>query len=49
METLANIIQNLNPPQRKAVETTDGALLVLAGAGTGNGTGTSYSLPVTRY
>tara|TARA_Y100000780_G_scaffold231177_1_gene255563 strand:- start:76621 stop:78885 length:2265 start_codon:yes stop_codon:yes gene_type:complete len=35
METLANIIQNLNPPQRKAVETTDGALLVLAGAGTG--------------
>ncbi len=35
MDNIENIINELNPPQRKAVETTDGALLILAGAGTG--------------
>lgn len=32
---IEQLLQNLNPPQRKAVETTDGLLLILAGAGTG--------------
>lgn len=35
MENLQNLLTQLNPPQKQAVETTDGALLVLAGAGTG--------------
>src|SRR5690606_30147685 len=32
---MKNYLTRLNPPQREAVETTDGALLILAGAGTG--------------
>ena len=35
MENLNKLLTQLNPPQKKAVETTDGALLILAGAGTG--------------
>jgi len=32
---MENIIQNLNPAQKEAVETTEGAVLIIAGAGSG--------------
>jgi DNA helicase-2/ATP-dependent DNA helicase PcrA len=35
MTPLETITKNLNPPQRKAVETLDGPVLILAGAGSG--------------
>lgn len=35
LNPLEKVIHSLNPPQREAVETTDGPLLILAGAGSG--------------
>ncbi|MES2803716.1 MAG: UvrD-helicase domain-containing protein [Bdellovibrionota bacterium] len=35
MSLVENLTRNLNPTQKKAVETLDGALLILAGAGSG--------------
>jgi DNA helicase-2/ATP-dependent DNA helicase PcrA len=35
MADIKNILANLNPQQRKAVETLDGPVLVVAGPGTG--------------
>ncbi|MFZ3230839.1 MAG: UvrD-helicase domain-containing protein [Pseudobdellovibrio sp.] len=35
MNLLETITKNLNPPQKKAVETLDGPVLILAGAGSG--------------
>lgn len=35
MNPIETITKNLNPPQRKAVETLDGPVLILAGAGSG--------------
>jgi DNA helicase-2/ATP-dependent DNA helicase PcrA len=35
MSVVENLTRNLNPTQKKAVETLDGALLILAGAGSG--------------
>lgn len=35
MNTVEQIIAHLNPPQKKAVETLEGPLLILAGAGSG--------------
>lgn len=35
LETLDSIVNSLNPPQREAVLTTEGPLLILAGAGSG--------------
>lgn len=35
MNVLETITKNLNPPQKKAVETLDGPVLILAGAGSG--------------
>jgi len=35
MDVFATITKNLNPPQKEAVETLDGPILILAGAGSG--------------
>ena len=35
MDLLESITQNLNPAQKKAVQTLDGPVLILAGAGSG--------------
>jgi DNA helicase II / ATP-dependent DNA helicase PcrA len=33
--SIEQAVQKLNPPQREAVQTTDGPLLIMAGAGSG--------------